>query len=215
MRYWNKQARQQLMASGATERTFSLARRRRHSSLGIPFILAAADAYLSACAASDSDEFIENVAIEDAAIECAKGKCEDSGRSDADDPAGALGAAAGAAPSSAGCDPINLTTNPAVDQRAPAIAYNAADREYGVVFFQKSGSITNPWEAAFVRTDLAGNILAPGPTVISGSSLPPIGAGYMTSDLAYVPSTDRWVVSYHREGPDQAYVTMFDDNANP
>jgi hypothetical protein len=87
------------------------------------------------------------------------------------------------------------------------VVWNASDKEYGVLFVKGS-----PSKLYFARVDRLGALLF-GPAELTGASMPPVFGGYQSPMLAYVASSDTWAVVYHREGPDQAYVTLFDDSA--
>ena len=101
--------------------------------------------------------------------------------------------------------PLNLSNDPLSSQVTPSVAYNPVDREYGVIY--RSDSVL--W---FVRVDDMGRIVF-GPQELSGTTLPAVLGGHLGPDLDYVASTDQWSVSYHQEGPDRPYVTLFDDSA--
>lgn len=103
------------------------------------------------------------------------------------------------------CNPVQLTATADESEIAGAIAWNPIDKEYGVTLTKGS-----PSKIYFARVDRLGDLLS-APIEITGPSLPYPDVGYQSHSLAYVASTDRWVVTYHREGADQAYATLFDD----
>ncbi len=107
------------------------------------------------------------------------------------------------------CAPILLKTDPMYDYAPSAIAWNEKDKEYGVLLTRLDAGIVH---IEFLRTDRLGNIVF-GPAEVSSPLMPSFDwAGYLSPDLVYVASSDRWATVYHREGNDQSHVTVFDDN---
>lgn len=107
------------------------------------------------------------------------------------------------------CKPIKLASSLGLSYYASAIAWNAKDREYGIVYTRFEGGAHH---IVFVRTDRLGNTIF-GPMELTGPLMPdPSTGGYQNPTLAYVASMDRWATAYHREGADQSYVTLFDDS---
>lgn len=110
------------------------------------------------------------------------------------------------------CAPVLLAEAPALGPMSAAVAWNAVDHEYGIIFADGA-----PAKLQFVRTDALGRVVfGPAPVTDPPQLAPALtkSSGAHDPTLAYVASHDRWAVAYRmaREGTeDHSYAFLFDD----